>query len=430
MSLDSKRWLILLAGILANVCQGAAYASSVFAKPMLLHLHLTVMKNGVPAPDMTKWALAFSVNLACLPIGMLLSGRISDKRSPRVVIAAGGLLFALGVFLAGYASSLLWFCLTFGVMMGLGSGAAYGSIVATSVKWFPDMRGLAAGLSVGALGIGTSIIALAGPPLMNAAPNPDTAVLYALRVLGVAFLIVISLASLVVVGPPSDYKPKGYSPAATAAGGTSNDIAWPSMLARGRFWLLYLIYACGTFSGLMIISQASPMAQTMTRDIMSLGDPKVIAKAGADIAFMLGVANALGRIIWGFVSDRIGRTASLGLMFVVTGLAMFLLPSMVLAKATFLASALFIGVCYGGYLGVFPSICADEFGPKNLTVNYGLLFSAFSVAAIAGPQVGGQIFKASGSYNQAFVVGGAVCAAGLLLTVLAGASKKKAVAQR
>jgi len=429
MGLDSKRWLILLAGILANVCQGAAYASSVFAKPMLSHLGLTVMKNGLPAPDMTKWALAFSINLTCLPIGMLLSGRIADRRGPRIVIAVGGLLFALGVFLAGYSNSLAWFCATFGVMMGLGSGAAYGSIVAASVKWFPDMRGLAAGLSVGALGIGTSIIALTAPSLMGMASNPDTAVLFALKVLGIAFLVIISLASIVIVSPPAGYKPAGFSPATSAAGASSHqDIAWAQMLARGRFWLLYLIYACGAFSGLMIISQASPIAQTMTKDIMSLGDPKLIAAAGASVAFMLGVANALGRVIWGFISDKIGRTASLAAMFLITGVAMFLLPSMVLAKTSFLVSSLFIGVCYGGYLGVFPSICADEFGPKNLTVNYGLLFSAFSVAAIAGPQVGGQIFKASGSYNQAFVIAGAVCIAGLLLTILSGATQKKAKA--
>jgi MFS transporter, OFA family, oxalate/formate antiporter len=430
MNPDKKRWLILLAGILANLCMGAAYASSVFAKPMLIHLALLVPKmipnpdgvgkmvdpTGAMVPDMTKWAIAFSINLAFLPIGMLLSGRIADKKSTRLVVVLGGLMFGLGMFLAGFANSLTMLYVTFGITMGLGSGAAYGAIVSTAVRWFPDFRGLASGLAVGALGFGSFVIAPVANSMINPA-EPDS-VLYAFKVLGLAFLAIIAVASVIMVNPPAGYKPAGFNPKAPASKAASKeDLVWTQMLGRAKFWGLYLMYACGTFSGLMIISQASPIAQSMTNDIKALGDPKLMAAAGAGIASILGLANAAGRIVWGSISDRIGRLLSLALMFVLTSAAMFLLPTFVVERSTFVPLAIVLGACFGGYLGTFPSICADAFGVKNMAVNYGVLFSAFSVAAVAGPFVGAAINKSSGGYGPAFTIAGVVAAVGFVLAV-------------
>lgn len=441
MNLDQKRWLILFAGILANLCQGAAYASSVFAKPMLTHLGCLVPKmivglggmkvpdpTGAMVPDMTKWAAAFSINLACLPIGMLLSGKLTDKRKSRLVVMLGGAVFGLGMFLSGYSSSLTWFYVTFGVMMGLGSGAAYGAVVSTAVRWFPDKRGLASGLAVGALGFGSFVIAPVAVRLMAIAPNQNDAVTYTLKVLGIAFLVIFALASIVIAEPSADYKPAGFKPKSIAAKTVSNEgIVWTQMLKRGRFWLLYGMYACGAFSGLMIISQASPIAATMAADIKALGDGKLIAVAAGGVVAVLGLANATGRVLWGYISDKIGRLQSLALMFLITGIMMFLLPKMVGTSHSLKIAAVVIGVCFGGYLGTFPSLCADAFGVKNIAVNYGLLFSGFSVAAIAGPYVGAAINKSSGNYSGAFVIAGVVSTVGLFLTLIAKAVENKKV---
>ncbi len=423
MSNDKKRWLILFAGILANLCQGAAYASSVFAKPMLAHLGLMVAgPDGQMVPDMTKWAMAFSINLACLPIGMLLSGKIADQRSTKLVVVCGGILFGLGMFLAGYANSLATLYITFGVMMGLGSGAAYGAIVSTAVRWFPDKRGLASGLAVGALGFGPAVIAPVAMWLMSMPSDQATAVLFAFKVLGVAFLAIIALTSLVMSNPPDGYKPANFSPAATVktGGNTGKDFVWTSMLKEGRFWLLYVLYACGAFSGLMIISQMSPIAQA--KDLAGL-----TKEAAAGVVSFLAMANAVGRVFWGFVSDKIGRLMSLILMFLITAAAMFMMPSMAKDQSTLIVTVLFIGLCYGGYLGIFPSLCADAFGGKNMAVNYGLLFSAFSVAAILGPQVGAGINKSQGSYAQAFVIAAAVALVGGILAIVMRLGERKSV---
>jgi OFA family oxalate/formate antiporter-like MFS transporter len=405
-------------GILANMCMGAAYASSVFAKPILLHLGLTKMgAAGALVPNMALWANAFSINLACLPIGMLLSGKIADSKSPRVVVIGGGILFGLGMFLCGFTSSITWLYIFFGVIMGIGSGAAYGAIVSTSVRWFPDMRGLASGLSVGALGFGTLVIAPVASSLMATAPAGKVPVLWAFTVLGIAFLIIISLGAIIIKNPPAGYKPQNWTPKASSRAASVSDFTWKQLFGKVEFWILYLMYISGAFSGLMIISQASPIAQTMA---------KLTPAVAVGIVASMGLANALGRVFWGFISDKIGRLAALLLMFIVTLLVMFLLPGMALAHQTLLIAALAISACYGGYLGIFPSVCADYFGPKNLTVNYAMLFSAFSIAAVAGPKVGAQIFLSTGSYANAFIVAGAVSTIGGILTVVSMLTKKKA----
>jgi len=160
----------------------------------------------------------------------------------------------------------------------------------------------------------------------------------------------------------------------------------------------------------MVISQASPIGQKMAN----------LTPADAVwIVSLMGLSNALGRVFWGFVSDKIGRLNSLLTMFAVTAVAMFLLPELAKAKTTLLIDGMIVGACFGGYLGTFPSVCADYFGTKNLTVNYALLFSAFSVAAIAGPISAGKIHTATGTYVNAFIIAGAVSAAGVLLTIIA-----------
>ncbi|MHB1456219.1 MAG: L-lactate MFS transporter [Armatimonadota bacterium] len=425
MNLGIKRWLILICGILANLCQGAAYASSIFAGPMLQHLGLMIEKNGEMVPDIPQWVVAFSINLAMLPIGMLLSGKIADQKGPRFVVLTGALLFGLGMFLTGYASSKYMLYATFGVMMGLGSGAAYGAIVATSVRWFPDMRGLASGLAVGALGFGPFVIVPVAGWLMAHDPDPAVAILYTFKALGILFLVIMGLASIIMTNPEKGYVPAGYTPPAPTtanAAASGKDIGWQEMLGKGKFWLLYILYACGAFSGLMIISQAKQIAMGLEPTI---GDPVETAKFAGSIVMILALANATGRILWGFVSDWIGRIQALALMFLITAVVMFLMPILTTGTMTLIIGAILIGACYGGYLGIFPPICADSFGGKNMGVNYALLFSAFSVAAIIGPTVGASISKSQGSYDIAFRLAGGLAALGVIIAVSMIISAKK-----
>lgn len=417
MDLDIKRWFILLCGILANLCQGATYASSIFAEPMLRHLNLMIQKpDGTMIPDISKWTGAFSLNLAILPVGMILAGKISDRKNPRIMVLVGGLLFSLGMFLAGYANSLTTLYLTFGIMMGLGSGAAYGTIMAMSVKWFPDHKGLASGLVVGALGFGPFVIVPIANALMSVDPDPSRAILFTFKALGLIFIIIMGLASIMITNPKEGYLPKGYTPSTANRTNITigEDVEWTDMLKKPRFWLLYFLYAVGAFSGLLITSQTKQIAMGLESVFSSTEEAAAFASA---LIMALALANALGRVLWGYISDRLGRMQTLAMMFFITALTMLLMPNLSIARSTMLLAIVLIGACYGGYLGIFPSICADSFGSKNMSMNYAILFTSLSAAAIAGPTVGALISKSQGSYNMAFMVSALLAALGTIITI-------------
>jgi len=339
-------------------------------------------------------------------------------------VVLGGVLFGTGLILAGFVqslpglTSLYWLYLTYGVMVSIGSGAAYGAAVGASVKWFPDRRGMASGLVVGALGFGPVIIAPVAQYLIK---DTDLGIMGVFKLFGGVFLAIILLAACFITSPPKGYCPKGYTPKPSGSGSTAPDLTWKRMLGKGKFWLLYILYACGAFSGLMIISQIKPMAMSITH----LGEMQA-----AGIVMALAAANASGRVVWGSVSDKIGRYTALALMFLLTAVAMFLLSTLAGAVLTLILDVVLIGLCYGGYLGLFPSICAESFGEKNLTVNYGLLFSAFSLAGILGPYIGAMFAPPSGmlqphDYPRAFLIAGALAVCGMLLSLVvrAGASR-------
>lgn len=281
MNPDTKRWLILLAGCLSNLCQGTAYASSIFMKPIMEYF-----KCAKP-----EAALAFSLIVASLPFGAIAGGKVADQKGPKTVVVVGSVIFALGLILAYFSTSLAILYITYGVMLGIGSGMAYGAIVGASVKWFPDKRGLASGLVVGALGGGPLIIAPVAQSIVVKAGLHNT-----FLILGIAFAVIMVAAALFVEAPSKDYVPKGFVQKASGAkAGPAVDMTWSQMIARPWFWVIFVLYILGAFAGLMLISQAMPIAMEMTKL-----DPKT---AAAVVGYM-AIANALGRLVWGWVSDK------------------------------------------------------------------------------------------------------------------------------
>ena len=141
MAPENKRWLIMLVGVVANLCQGMAYTSSVFMLPLGEAL-------ARPKAEWSReWGLIFAMCLAFLPVGMILSGKLADYGKTRFTVAIGAVLFGGGLILAGFGNSVAWIAVTLGVMTSVGSGFAYGTVIGTMVRWFPDRRGLATGLA-------------------------------------------------------------------------------------------------------------------------------------------------------------------------------------------------------------------------------------------------------------------------------------------
>ena len=188
-----------------------------------------------------------------------------------------------------------------------------------------------------------------------------------------------------------------------------DDYSPGEMLRTVRFWIVWTMYLIGAAAGLMIISQAGPMAEEMA------GLTQASAAAAVGI---LAVFNGLGRLFWGAVSDRIGRNLSLMLMFAVYAVALFL----ILPRATTYLWYVF-GICtaalsFGGYLALMPAITADYFGTKNYGMNYGYMFTAYGVASVFGPILIAQVKEISGGYTGALYIFAALSLVGIALTYL------------
>lgn len=393
---NRNRWLIIVAGIFANACCGAGYAFSVIKGPLMTVLHRAD----------SEVSLAYSLSVVFLPLGMLVSGPICAKRGPRLTVALGGIIFGAGMFLSGFSQSLLWLCATYGAMVSVGQGLSYGTVITTAVRWFPDRKGLASGLVVSALGLGTLIVAPLAQSMIGSDP---IRVLYTLKTLGVCVVVIVCTAALFIVDPPKDYAPAGLLRARQqGASATGEEIGWRTMLTRPFFWALFVLYTLGTFSGHMVLTQASGLAHQVTG---------LTVKAAAFVVGVLGVANATGRLFWGGISDRIGRLAALAAMFTLTAVFMLLLPTLALHREGLMLCLVFVGLCYGGFLGTFPSLCADAFGTRNMAVNYALLFIAFGVAGTVGPRLGALLHAGAGS-PPAFTLAACIAAVGLGLTVV------------
>lgn len=393
MTLNRRRWIVIIAGIFANACMGQGYAFSVF-KPHLMDALRCTPK---------QITAAYSLSFLFLPIGMLLARVLSRRFSPRVAVMLGGLLFGLGVSGAGLAKTLIWLYVTYGLMVSVGNGVVYATVIAAAVRWFPDRKGLASGIVVAALGAGGLIIASLGQALIS-----RTDVQHTLTGLGLAYAAIAMIASLFIVDPPKGYAPDRMPETQRTAQG-ANDMGWTGMLATPVFWLLFVVYVCGASPGLMLIGQAKEVAKSLAQ----LSDRSASLMAG----ILGGAASACGRLMWGAVSDRIGRLNSLAAMSAITMGAMLLLPSLAATGQGLLVGFVLVGLCYGGNLGTFPSLCADRFGSRNLEVNYALLFVAFGLAGTVGPWCGEQAKVVTGGYTGGFTFSAALAGVGLLLVI-------------
>jgi OFA family oxalate/formate antiporter-like MFS transporter len=337
-----------------------------------------------------------------VPLGMILFGPKVDKLGPKKFVFLRGLLFGTGMFLTGFATSIPILYLTYGVLLGLGIGSAYGAATSVAVKWFPDKKGLAGGLTAAGFGLGPLIISPIAKSLIA-----SVGVYRTFNILGLALLIVICAASTVMEKAPA---------VATAAGSPApTGKTYKEMLRESNFWLLWAVYTMGATGGMMIIGTASDIAATY-----ALGDP-------VQIVMLVSIANTFGRLFWGAVSDRIGRYNTVVAMFVVVAAGLFLLANNGnFGAVAGVAGVMMVALSFGGFLGSFPGITAENWGVANAGSNYGWMFTAYGVAAIFGPQLGTKIKEANnGDYTTAFFIVIGMAVLGILLQLYYNKQAKK-----
>lgn len=409
MVLKQKRWLILIASCFVTLCIGSLYAWSVFAIPMAAHL------SEITGTNITSLAIIFTIANAVGPITMISGGFINDRLGPKRILLAGGLLFGLGMARSGFATSVPMLMVTYGLGVGLGVGMIYGTTVSNVVKFFPDKRGLAGGLITACYG-GSSILIPPIATILVSAYHITTA----FQILGIVMMLIICASAFVIIPCPADFNPVRECSEKSATPDNSSrptDCTYKEMLQKPAFYYMILTLTCGSFAGLMIISQASPIAQTM----MGFS-----SAAAAAVVSLLAFFNMLGRLISGSISDKIGAVATLKCTFVLSFLASILLYFCTESTTLFFFAGLaVIGFCFGSIMGIYPGFTAAQFGSKNNSVNYGIMFIGFAAAGLAGPMIMNQIFTITSRYQPAFLASAFLAFIGITLLFLLEKNLKK-----
>jgi len=399
MPAETGRWVFVLAGLIMNLCLGTVYAWSVFRKPLQ-----DLFSTPEAKITATQTLLPFMLFLAIFAVLMPISGRLLQRGvHPRVLSIIGSVLVAAGWILSRYASDINYLYLTYGVIAGAGVGIVYGIPIAVATRWFPDIKGLAVGIVV--LGFGASALVTA-----NAASNliATQGVLQAFLALGLFFLVVLVLLSFVLMFPPAGWRPAGWQPA-VGSGGTV-DFTPAEAIKTTSAWALWSCFLIGSLSGLMAIGISSGVGQEII---------KVDAKTAAGLVAFFAMFNGGGRPVFGFLTDAVGpgRAAALSLALVLLASALMVLfaGQGTLVLFMFCFACLWAGL--GSWLAIAPTATATYFGIKNSADNYGVIFSAYGIGAIAAGLISGQAKDVFGSYIYAFYVTGGLALVGIVIAL-------------
>jgi OFA family oxalate/formate antiporter-like MFS transporter len=386
-----SRWWRLVGALLMTLALGTLYAWSVFVAPL----------ENEFGWKRAQTSNVFTIAVVMFATSLLLAGRLQDRFGPFWMAITGGALFSLGFFLCAYASSLHYLFLCFGVLGGLGNGFGFATVPPVMAKWFPDKRGLAIGLAVAGFGGGSAIFG----PVANLVLFPHFGWRTSCMVLGGAFLVMTMVGASLLKNPPEGYRPNDSMPAPVSRVAVSDYQFIPSEVLRTpSFYLIWLGFGLGSSAGLLIISQLVPFAQ-------SQGIPGV---ALATMTLAVGaIGNVSGRILSGWLSDVLGRLNTLRAVLAISTVA---IPVTYWAGGHVLYVYLMVFIvyfCYGAQASVNPATNADFWGTRNAGANYGLLFTAWGVAGIIGPTIGGVLFDRYRNYEAAFyaaaVLAGIAC---------------------
>ena len=403
------RWGQLLLGI---ICMGLIanlqYGWTLFVNPIEAKNHW----------GLSAIQLAFSIFVIVETWLVPVEGWLVDRFGPRPVIAAGAFLAGTGWVLNAYADSLpqLYFAAT---ISGLGAGCVYGTCVGNALKWFPDKRGLAAGLTAAGFGAGAAITVIPIASMIQGKGYEQTFLFF-----GVVQGACIFLISMLLVKPRL---PKGV--AAPCRLVTSKvDYSTPQMVKTSVFWLTYGLFVAVAAGGLMATAQLGPIAK-------DYGLAKIPMSFFGSVLPLLtmtlaidNLANGFTRPLCGFLSDRFGRENTMMVVFIGEGLALLGLMKFGHHPIAFMTFAALIFLCWGELFSIFPALVADTFGAKNAAANAGTMYTAKGTAALLVPL--GSILSAGGNWNRVFIFTAAITiTAGVLSKFLLAPMRRRRIAE-
>lgn len=405
-----------------NPKEGYVLLNEIEAKGTVLQAGDIATKAGDLMPDEKNagWvylnnaeaATPFSLCVIIFALLMIPGGKIQDKISPKFGATLGGLCLAVGCLIAGLMKSYTGLIIGFGIMGGIGMGIGYAAPTPAALKWFgPHKRGLIAGIVVGGYGGAALYIGPLAKYLLTSFGLTQSFV-----ILGIMFAVVVVVAGQLLKIPPPGYVAPTLGASVATKGSTITNWEPSEIIKTWQFYALVVMFIFTTQSGLLIIANAAGL----------------LAKTGSKIPFFAanawllvsygGFVNAAGRVGTGFYSDKIGRLNAYCLNCGISALCLFALPS-IIDSQNILFLFLAVGVAYwqyGGGLSLMPSFAADFYGPKNLGMNYGLIFIGWGLGFFMA-RLGGTIKDITGSLSYAFYISGGLL---IIAVILAKMTKR------
>ena len=370
---ESNRWVILLASILSMVAvANFQYGWTLFVPPLQKHLKA----------EQALIQVTFTIFVLLETWLVPFEGWLVDKFGPRLLVMLGGVLAGLGWVGSGRAETLTALYLSYAVA-GLGAGVVYGTAIGSALKWFPDHRGLAAGLTAAGFGAGSAFTVA---PIANMIASAGYQAAFIRW--GIIQGLTVIVAAFFLKSPPAGWMPKTWrlkgSPEVKKRQ-TQVDFTSAEMVSTPNFWLMYVMMTMVATGGLMAVAQLNPMAVDFKVDkvpvhLLWLTMPALTFALSAD-----RIVNGLCRPFWGWVSDHIGREMTMTLAFGLEAIAIFVLIKFANNPLLFVIFSAFTFFGWGEIYSLFPALCGDFFGRKHATENYGFLYTAKGTAAMFVP---------------------------------------------
>ena len=393
-------WRVVAAGTGINLALGILYAWSIFKSAIEKDFGWDPARLNDP----------YAVCCLVFSFVMILGGRCQDRFGPKWTAMLGGVLVAAGLGISSQSSDYLVWVLGFGVLAGIGIGFGYSAATPPALKWFPaSMTGKVAGVVVAGFGLAPLYIAPLTDLLLKKGGVGFATLFYSLF-----FLISVCGLAMLLKNPEEKTLVAGKNSSALQV-----SVQPLGLFVRKDFYLLWMIYFIASGAGLMVISSINGMAKK------SMGEMAFLA------VVVLALGNASGRVVAGFVSDKVGRKATLLGVTILQAICM-LLAVPVTETLSFpillvlLATA--IGFHYGANLCLFPAFAKDLYGLKNFGVNYGILFTAWGAGGFVLSRLQQMLKASSGNFRSSFLVAAAFLVVGALLTLLLDKPKKAVLA--
>ncbi len=375
-----KKYFTIVASFVIMLCLGSVYAWSIIASELIKNYGFSASQS----------QFIFGSLIAIFPVTMIFVGRLGKKVKHQYFGYIAGLVFLAGYLMSGFShGNFILIFIGIGILGGVSTGFGYWVSLTSPVQWFPEKKGLITGIAAAGFGLGAVFMSEVSEFILNKGYN----VLELLKIVGLSYGLIIIVLSNFVYQTQDTYN------------GNFEQLKVSQFINSKIFKKLFLGIFFGTFAGLLIIGSLRIIGgqYDISNHILILG------------VSLFAVANFLGRLTWGFLSDIIGASLTIFWALLVQSVSIITLNYIPLTDFWYLLISFIIGFGFGGNFVLFAKETAQVYGVRKLGIIYPYVFLGYAIAGIAGPLSGGFLYDVTSSYYSAILLASFMSLGGSLL---------------